>query len=104
MLLLNFAWVAQAAPLFLALAFTTWPYALRIALSIYSVLALVPATATLFAALNQVSDGAQLSLNLVKESLIAQFANSYIKLLPLYSLFFWLILADRWTIREKPVC
>ena len=98
MVLLNLFWAIQAVPLLLALVFSTWPYGLRIGLSIYSVLALIPATATLFASLNQVSDGAQLSLSLVKESLISQFANSYVKLLPLYSLFFWLLLADNWAI------
>jgi len=101
MLLLNLAWVAQASPFFLALAFTTWPYALRIALSIYSVLALVLATATIFGTLNQVSDGTQLNRSLVWRSLKSQFTNAYLKLLPLYSLFFWLILVDRWTIGEN---
>jgi hypothetical protein len=98
MLLLNFFGAIQAVPLLMALAFSTWPYGLRIGLSIYSVLALIPATATLFAALNQVIDGAQLDFALVRDSLKAQFANAYTKLLPLYSLFFWLILADRWAI------
>lgn len=101
MVLLNLFWANQAVPLLLALVFSTWPYGLRIGLSLYSVLALVPATAMLFAALYQVSDGAQLSLSLVKESLIAQFTNAYLKLLPLYSLFFWLILADRWAIDKS---
>jgi len=100
MLLLNFAWVAQAAPLFLALAFITWPYAIRIVLSIYSVLALILAAATLFGTLNQVSDGAQLNLSLVWQSLKSQFTNAYLNLLPLYSLFFWLLLADRWAIEK----
>jgi hypothetical protein len=69
MLLLNLFWIIQAVPLFLALVFPTWPYGLRIGLSIYSVLALIPATATLFASLNQVSEGAQLSLSLVRQRL-----------------------------------
>ena len=101
MVLLNLFWAVQAVPLLLALVFSAWPYGLRIGLSIYSVLALIPATATLYASLNQVSDGARLSFSLVKESLKSQFTNAYIKLLPLYSLFFWLILADRWAIGKS---
>jgi hypothetical protein len=101
MLLLNFFWAIQAVPLLMALVFSTWPYGLRIGLSIYSVLALVPATAALYATLDQVSDGAQLSFGLVRDCLKAQFTNAYLKLLPLYSLFFWLLLVDRLAINKS---
>lgn len=101
MLLLNFAWVILFVPLVLALAFPAWPYGLRIALSLFSVFALIPATAALYAILHRVCDGASLGFDLAWQGLKAQFVNAFTRLLPLNSLLFWLILADRWAIGKS---
>lgn len=101
MLLLNLAWMSLAAPLVLALVFSAWPYGLRIALSLFSVFVLIPATAGVYAVLHQVCDGALLSPGLVWQGLKTQFVNAFTRLLPLYSLIFWLSLADRWAIGKS---
>lgn len=93
---LNLWWVLQLVPLSLALLNPGWLYELRLALSIYSILAIFPATGALFAALDPLVVGAPLPPRLLRQGLAAQFKNSFLRLLPLYSLFFWLRLAFLW--------
>ena len=86
MIALNLAWSLQIMPLFIAVLaqLPTWA---RILLTTYSIFALLPASAALFRVLNQASDGVPLSVELVLAGL---FQPASIKLLPLYSLFYWL--------------
>lgn len=92
MVALNIAWAMQGVPLLVSWAFPQIPAELKILLALYSAFALVPATATLFAALNQTSDGIPLDVPLIGACLKEQFRPSLLKLLPLYSLFYWLAL------------
>ena len=96
MVALNITWALQTAPLLAAWAVPNLPGGLRLALVFYSALALIPATAVLFDVLVRTNEGIPLSPELAWESLKAQFVPSLLKLLPLYSLFYWLGLAAWW--------
>ena len=87
---LNLLWAAQTAPLLLAWALPGLPSWARTAMTLYTAVAILPATGMMFAALNALSDGAPLSNELFWESLRAQFAPSFLKLFPLSSGFVWL--------------
>ena len=76
MMLLNLFWSVQTVPLIIAWAFPQIPAGVRLLLTFYTAIALLPATATLFAVLVQVS--------------LEQMRPSFTKLLPLMSLFYWL--------------
>ena len=89
MVALNLLWAAQGAPLLLAWAFPL-PEIVRIGFTLYSAVALPPATATVFAVLRQVSEGEPLSPALLTAALRGHFKAGLFKLMPLYSLFFWL--------------
>lgn len=92
MILLNIAWAVQLLPALAAWAFPGLPGWLRIGLTTYTAFAFIPATGVLFDTLAQTSQGVPLSLDLVKSSLKTQFKPSLVKLLPLYSLYFWLVM------------
>lgn len=89
MIALNLAWALQLAPLAAAVLLPLPAWA-RILLVTCSVFTLIPATAALFYALNQSNQGAPISAELVLEGLRRQFRPAFLKLLPLYSLFYWL--------------
>ncbi|NWF70589.1 MAG: hypothetical protein HXY40_15990 [Chloroflexi bacterium] len=89
MVALNLLWVAQGLPLLLAWAFPL-PDFLRLTFTLYSALAFPPVTATLFAVLWQVSTGAAVDRYLIGDCFRQQLKPGLLKLMPLYSLFFWL--------------
>jgi len=90
MMLLNLFWSVQTVPLIIAWAFPQIPAGVRLLLTLYTAIALLPATATLFAVLVQVSLGHPLDGELVQQCLREQMRPSFTKLLPLMSLFYWL--------------
>ncbi len=92
LILLNLIWAAQGLPLLLAFAVEQIATPLRFVLVLYTALALPPATATLFAALADLSAGATLDGEMLWQHLRAQFRPAFLKLLPLFSLFYWLAL------------
>ncbi len=92
LILLNLLWSAQCVPLMLAWAFEL-PVALRLVMTLYTAFALVPATAVLYAVVAEVSEGTPLEGNVIISSLKEQWKASVLKLLPLYSLFYWLGMA-----------
>ncbi|MCS6842995.1 MAG: hypothetical protein NZ528_01525 [Caldilineales bacterium] len=57
MVALNLLWTLQAAPLLLAWAFPAWPLPLRLALSLYTAVALIPVGAALLELLAAVGRG-----------------------------------------------
>jgi hypothetical protein len=93
MILLNIFWAAQLLPALAAWAFGGLPVWLRIAFTLYTALALIPATAVLFDMLTQTARQVPLSIEMAKESLKTRWKPAFMKLMPLYSLFFWLGLA-----------
>lgn len=90
--LLNILWALQLVPFLAAWAFPSLPFWLRTLFMLYSAFAFIPATATLFAVLDQVNEGLPLDVEMIKAGFRAQFVPSLTKLLPLYSLFYWLAL------------
>lgn len=92
MLLLNLAWVSLGIPLLLAWAFPALPTALRYGMVMFSAVALIPATGASFGVLKQASDSIPISLEGVWDCLRSQVKPSFLVLLPLYSLFYWLYL------------
>ena len=101
MILLNIAWAVQLLPALAAWAFLGLPGWLRIVLTTYTAFAFIPASAVLFDSLAQTSQGVPLSLDFVKSSLKTQFKPSLVKLLPLYSLFFWLVMGATLAAQNK---
>jgi hypothetical protein len=101
MILLNIAWAIHSAPVIVAWAYPNFPSWLRVAFLLYSAFAFIPATATLFASLSQVCDGIPLDFEMVTTNLREQFAPSFLKLLPLYSLFYWLYLLSTFAAQKN---
>ncbi len=93
LVVLNLLWAAQCVPLMVGWAFEM-PLALRLGLTLYTAFALVPATGTLFAVVAEVSESIPLDKDVILASLKEQFKPSLLKLLPLLSLFGFLVLAD----------
>lgn len=89
MVALNLLWAVQGFPLLIAWAFPM-PEFVRVLLTLYSALAIPPTTATVFAVLRQISDSVPLDLRLLVECFRQQAISGFLKLMPLYSLFFWL--------------
>jgi|YNPNPStandDraft_1061719.scaffolds.fasta_scaffold18122_1 hypothetical protein len=89
LILLNLLWAAQIIPLLVALVFEQIPPWLRLLLSLYTAFALAPATATLFAATAEVSEGVPLDGAMLWHHFKAQVSPAFLKLLPLLSLFYW---------------
>lgn len=88
---LNLLWAVHIAPLLIAWAFEL-PEAVRVLFTLYSVLALPPATAALFAVMARVSAGEPIDRHVLIECAREQWRNGLLKLLPLMSLFLWLAL------------
>ncbi|MCB9452811.1 MAG: hypothetical protein H6672_15335 [Anaerolineaceae bacterium] len=86
---LNLLWVAQGLPLLLAWAFPL-PDILRLVFTLYSALAIPPATAAVFGVLREVTQGEPVGWALIAENVRTHFKSGLLKLMPLYSLFFWL--------------
>lgn len=101
LILLNLAWIAQIVPLLVAWVVPTLPPALRLALTLYSAVALLPATVVVWAVLREVGEGQPLSLELVWDALKAQWRRGFLALLPLVSLFYWLALAAGWAAERQ---
>jgi hypothetical protein len=92
MIALNLLWAAQGIPVLVAWAFPL-PEGVRVLLTLYSALAFPPVTAALFAALYQVSSGLPIDRELLTDCFKQQVKPGLLKLMPLYSLFFWLAAA-----------
>ncbi|MCC7206063.1 MAG: hypothetical protein IT323_02080 [Anaerolineae bacterium] len=88
---LNLLWALQGVPLLIAWAFPT-PDAVRVILTFYSVLAIPPATATMYAMLARVCAGEPIDRHQLTDCAKGHALNGLLKLMPLYSLFFWLAL------------
>ena len=86
LILVNLLWALQCAPLIVAWVFEMPPW-LRLLLTLYSVVALIPATGLLFGLTEQLSQGVPLDKDLVLDCLKETWKPSLFKLLPLYSLF-----------------
>lgn len=86
LILVNLLWALQCAPLIVAWVFEMPPW-LRLLLTLYSVVALIPATGLLFELTGQLSQGVPLDKDLVLDGLKETWKPSLFKLLPLYSLF-----------------
>lgn len=86
---LNLLWAAQGFPLLVAWAFPM-PEIVRVLLTFYSAFALPPATAIMFAVLREVSEGWPVDRALLTACFHRQLRPGLFKLMPLYSLFFWL--------------
>lgn len=89
MIALNLAWSLQLAPLCLAVL-APLPGWARVLLASYSIFAILPATGALMYALEQAAAGVPLSIALVLEGLKLKLRPAFTRLLPLYSLFYWL--------------
>ncbi|MCB9134363.1 MAG: hypothetical protein H6636_02985 [Anaerolineales bacterium] len=92
LVLLNIVWALQLVPLIVSWAFPQIPAVLRVALTLYTIFALIPATGMLFGVLHETSNGVPLDFDLMRAALKEQFVPSLVKLLPLWSLFGWLAL------------
>lgn len=90
MVALNILWAVQSAPLLIAWAFPA-PDLVRVLFTLYTALAIPPATAILFAILAHVSSGESVDRHLLLECVQSHLKVGLLKLMPLYSLFFWLI-------------
>lgn len=90
LILLNLLWSAQSLPLLLAFSVEQMALPLRFALVLYTALALAPTTATLFAALVDLSAGLPIDGQMLWRHFKAQFRPAFLKFLPLLSLFYWL--------------
>lgn len=86
MVLLNLAWALQLMPLIIAMAFYRLPEALRIALVIYTLAALPPATAALYGVVALVRDDEHLNPDMVRDQLRRLWLAGYKNLAPLYGL------------------
>lgn len=86
---LNLLWATQALPLVLAWALPL-PDILRVILTLYSAVAIPPANAALFAVVREVTQGEPVGWAMITENVRAQLKPGLLKLMPLYSLFFWL--------------
>lgn len=80
----NVGWSLQLLPGVLALAFPAWPPVLRIALLVYTGLALVPATGALYGLAGRAVDGDLLSVDLAVATLRELALPSLRALAPLY--------------------
>jgi hypothetical protein len=89
LIVINLLWALQCAPLLVAWA-VSMPDWLRVLLTLYSVIALIPATGLLFTLTGQLSQGIPLDREEVQETLRQTWKASLLKLLPLYSMFAWL--------------
>jgi len=89
LIVINLLWALQCAPLLVAWA-VSMPDWLRVLLTLYSVIALIPATGLLFTLTGQLSQGIPLDREEVLETLRQTWKASLLKLLPLYSMFAWL--------------
>jgi hypothetical protein len=89
MIALNLAWSLQLAPLCLAVL-APLPGWARALLASYSIFAILPATGALLHGLEQAAAGVPLSTGLVIEGLRQRLRQAFTRLLPLYSLFYWL--------------
>jgi len=90
LILVNLLWSLQTVPLWVALAFDQIPSWLRVALSLYTTIALAPATAALFAVVADLSDDVPVDRDLLWNHFKAQVKPGFLKLLPLLSLFYWI--------------
>lgn len=86
MVLLNLAWAVQLMPVIIALAFYRLPDALRVALVVYTLAALPPASAALYGVVGQVMDEEHLSPYMVRDQLRRLWLVGYKTLAPLYGL------------------
>lgn len=89
MVALNVFLALQGAPLLAAWAFPL-PDALRIALSLYSALALPPALLAVYAVMRRTGDGELIGGGLLLACLREMLRPGLLALMPLLSLFFWL--------------
>lgn len=96
MVALNIGWAVQSVPLLVSWALPQLPLWLRVGLSFYTAAAMIVATAVLFAILHETSSGVPLEWDLVKTAVTANVLPAFSKLLPLFSLFYWLALASAW--------
>jgi hypothetical protein len=89
LVLVNLLWALQTIPLWLALAFDQIPAWLRVAMSLYTAIALAPATAALFAVVADLGEGIPLDREILWNHFKTQVKPGFLKLLPLLSLFYW---------------
>ncbi len=89
----NIGWSLQLLPAILAYVLITLPLVVRVVFVLYSIVALVPATAMLFRLIARVCQYETLLLDMIKEDLREMVRPSFISLSPLLgmlALFFWL--------------
>lgn len=89
LILVNILWAAQCIPLLIAWVFDV-PTPLFWILTMYTALALVPATAVLFHVVAKASEGLPIEGETIRAGIREQWKPSLLKLLPLYSLFYWI--------------
>lgn len=89
LVLVNLLWALQTIPLWVALAFDQIPVWFRVGLSLYTAIALAPATAALFAVVADLSDDVPVDRDMLWNHFKAQVKPAFLKLLPLLSLFYW---------------
>ena len=89
----NIGWSLQLLPAILAYVLIALPLVVRVVFVLYSIVALVPATAVLFRLIMRVCQYETLQLDMIKEDLREMVRPSFISLSPLLAmlaLFFWL--------------
>ncbi len=86
MVLLNLVWALQLMPLIIAMAFYQLPSVVRIALVIYTLAALPPATAALYGVVALVIDDEHISPYIVRDQLSRLWLAGYKNLAPLYGM------------------
>jgi MFS family permease len=88
LILINILWAAQAAPLLLVVMFPDWPAPLRLALALYSGLALAVATALLYALLHTlVAEDEALTMAQVRDLWPKTALSGITTVIPLYGSF-----------------
>jgi len=92
MIALNIAWSIQLIPAILAFAFPSFPIWGRALLLAYTAIAIFPATGLLYKMVASACDGDLMNFEAGKEFLRGGFLPSLLTLLPLYSIFGWLVL------------
>lgn len=100
LILVNLLWALQTLPLFVALAFDRLPWGVRVAFTLYSAGALVPATAALYAIVADLSEDLPIDRDMLWGHFKAQLKPGFLKLLPLLSLFYWAALLAGFAARQ----
>lgn len=93
MVFLNLIWSAQTLPAVIAWAIPALSAGLKLAMVMFTAVMLIPMTGFLFAMLDETSQGTPLDLDLARMCFRRVWLRSFIVLLPLFSLFYWLWLA-----------